>query len=128
MRVCVFVRVGETQVEPYANGRARRTDVCAHLYGDRRPSRGGFGGGGGETRGDGFRATLPKHFASPSPVPYGCRGREDPYGAQCQPPCLQPMCSPLDPQTVSKQIGGGGEREGGGKKAENINKIKVFRG
>ena len=91
---------------------------------------GGRGGvwGGGETRGDGFRATLPKHFASPSPVPYGCRGREDPYGAQCQPPCLQPMCSPLDPQTVSKQIGGGGEREGGGKKAENINKIKVFRG
>lgn len=45
MRVCVFVRVGETQVEPYANGRAKRTDVCAHLYGDRRRSRGGLGGG-----------------------------------------------------------------------------------
>ena len=77
---------------------------------------GGFGGGG-ETRGDGFRATLPKHFASPSPVPYGCRGREDPYGAQCQPPCLQPMCSPLDPQTVSKQIGGVGKGRGGGKES-----------
>lgn len=68
-----------------------------------------------------FRTTLPKHFVSPAPVPYGCRGR-GPIWSAVSAPVLPAHVFPIRPTDgIETDRGGGGE-------AENNNKIKVFRG
>lgn len=104
--VCVCVRNAGRALCKWMG---RRTDVSAHLYRVRRPSEGGHGGGN-TWRGARLERPYPNILSAPRRC-HMAAGGEDPYGAQCQPQCFQPMCSPLDPQTVSKQIGGGGSRK-----------------
>lgn len=55
-----------------------------------------------------FRTTLPKHFVSPAPVPYGCRGR-GPIWSAVSAPVLPAHVFPIRPTDGIETDRGGGK-------------------